>query len=221
MDSSADKLAQGLQRLKQAGDNNERLGLALLSIHGALEDHFRAWLAANRQFPADQRALLENRQQVNWDKLLEWMQRYGALSGDVARQIRQANRLRQEVAHGGSYSGTRSFLDGYAALVQLLCQDKYALKSSAQARAPAASERARANSRPPGASQARRPAPRSPEPARQPARPAARKPAASPAKAAKRPADAPPPWPVGVVGRFLVFVILLLIIFILLRMFGS
>src|SRR5690349_20695439 len=121
MDSSADKLAQGLRRLQQAGDNPDLLGPALLSLHGALEDHFRAWLAAQRRFPAEQRDTLANRQQVNWDKLIEWMQRYGGLSDDIVRRIRQANRLRQEVAHGGRYSGTRGFLEGYAALVQSLC----------------------------------------------------------------------------------------------------
>jgi hypothetical protein len=216
MGNSADKLAQGLERLRQAGDDRERLGSALLSIHGALEDHFRAWLAGNRQFPADQRALLANRQQVNWDKLLEWMQRYGGLSGEIIRRIRQANRLRQEVAHGSSYSGTRSFLDGYAALVKSLCEEKYSLKQPTGQPANIA-ERPRTNGRAPTAP-ARRQTQRTPAAqARTPAR-AARKPAA---RTSKRPADAPPPWPVGVVGRFLVFLIVLLIIYIMLRMLGS
>jgi hypothetical protein len=217
MENSAEKLAQGLERLRQAGTDRERLGSALLSIHGALEDHFRAWLAANRQFPADQRAVLENRQQVNWDKLLEWMQHYGKLNPDTARRIRQANKLRQEVAHGGSYSGTRSFLDGYATLVQTLCGDMYPLASTSTVRvAPVEPPRTNGRTRP---TQASRQTPRTTtKQTRPPARTAAPKPVARPARP---PTDAPPPWPVGVVGRFLVFVIVLLIIFIVLRMVGS
>jgi hypothetical protein len=209
MSGSTGKLSQGLQRLQQAGDDRDLLGSALLSIHGALEDHFRAWLAAQHRFPADQRALLANRQQVNWDKLIEWMQRYGGLSDDIARRIRQANRLRQEVAHGGSYSGTRSFLDGYAALVQTLCEDKYKLSARALQRAPTSPGRPRAA----GSARPSQRAPRQAPPSG-PSRPLKRKNTAKPGSAPRRRADAPPPWPVGFAGRFLVFLIVVLIIYV-------
>ena len=47
MDGATEKLELGLQRLAKAGDDADMLGLALQSIHGALEDHFRARLSAD------------------------------------------------------------------------------------------------------------------------------------------------------------------------------
>ena len=49
--SAASKLKLGLERLAKAGTDADMLGLALQSIHGALEDGFRAQIAANPQVP--------------------------------------------------------------------------------------------------------------------------------------------------------------------------
>jgi hypothetical protein len=120
MDSATQKLELGLERLAKAGHDADLLGLALQSIHGALEDHFRARLAADSQMPESQRATMLDPKQVQWKELLDAMQLYGDLSANDRDQIWRTNGLRTKVAHGGRYSGTRVDLERYAALVQSL-----------------------------------------------------------------------------------------------------
>ncbi|HEX9370304.1 MAG TPA: SH3 domain-containing protein [Roseiflexaceae bacterium] len=137
MDSATEKLELGLQRLAKAGDDADLLGLALQSIHGALEDHFRARLAADGQVPAEQRAAVLDPKRVQWKELLDMMRLYGDLSTQDAELIWRTNGLRTKVAHGGRYSLTRAEVECYAALVQSLCGYARPLKPAAPAAAPA------------------------------------------------------------------------------------
>ncbi|HJZ48275.1 MAG TPA: SH3 domain-containing protein [Roseiflexaceae bacterium] len=121
MDGATEKLELGLQRLAKAGDDADLLGLALQSIHGALEDHFRAHLSVDSHVPAAQRAALADPKQTQWKDLLDAMQLYGDLSAPNRELIWRANGLRTKVAHGGRYTGSRADLERYAALVQALC----------------------------------------------------------------------------------------------------
>jgi hypothetical protein len=121
MDSAIEKLELGLQRLAKAGDDADLLGLALQSIHGALEDTFRAQLAADPHMPSDQREAVLDPKRVQWKDLLDAMQLYGNLSVEHRDLIWRANGQRARVAHGGRYNGTRAELARYASLVQQLC----------------------------------------------------------------------------------------------------
>jgi hypothetical protein len=121
LDSATEKLELGLRRLAKAGDDADMLGLALQSIHGALEDHFRARLSVDSQIPADQRAALADPKRAQWKDLLDAMQLHGDLSAPSRELIWRANALRTKVAHGGRYTGSRADLERYAALVQTLC----------------------------------------------------------------------------------------------------
>jgi hypothetical protein len=121
MESATDKLELGLQRLAKAGGDADLLGLALQSIHGALEDHFRARLSADAHIHAEQRAAMLDPKKVQWKDLLDAMQLYGDLSAADREQIWRANGMRTKVAHGGRYPGTRADLERYARLVQSLC----------------------------------------------------------------------------------------------------
>jgi hypothetical protein len=121
MDSAIEKLELGLRRLAKAGDDADLLGLALQSIHGALEDHFRARLAADSQMPAEQRAAIADPKRTQWRDLLDAMQLYGDLSTPNRELIWRTNALRTKVAHGGRYSGSRADLERYAALARSLC----------------------------------------------------------------------------------------------------
>jgi hypothetical protein len=134
MDGATEKLELGLQRLAKAGDDADLLGLALQSIHGALEDHFRARLSTDSHIPAGQRAAMADPKQVQWKDLLDAMQLYGDLSAPNRELIWRANALRTKVAHGGRYTGSRADLDRYAALVQTLCGYAPPLKRAAAAR---------------------------------------------------------------------------------------
>jgi Bacterial SH3 domain len=121
MDSAIEKLELGLQRLAKAGDDPDLLGLALQSIHGALEDTFREQLAADPHMPSDQREAVLDPKRVQWKDLLDAMQLYGNLSVQDRELIWRANGQRTRVAHGGRYNGTRAELARYASLVQQLC----------------------------------------------------------------------------------------------------
>src|SRR4026207_2430481 len=108
MDSAIEKLELGLRRLAKAGDDADMLGLALQSIHGALEDHFRARLSSDSHMPAEQRAALADPKQTQWRDLLDVMQLYGDLSAPNRELIWRTNALRTKVAHGGRYTGSRA-----------------------------------------------------------------------------------------------------------------
>jgi hypothetical protein len=120
MDSATEKLELGLARLARAGDDADLLGLALQSIHGALEDRFRARLAADEHVPADQRAAIADPKRVQWKELLDAMQLYADLGAPEREQIWHMNAARTKVAHGGRYAGGRAELERYAALAQSL-----------------------------------------------------------------------------------------------------
>jgi hypothetical protein len=84
--SSRQKYALGLRRLEE-GDPT----LALLSIHGAVEDGLRAYLARQGQDGID-----------GWRDIIERLRADAAmpLDDDIAAQLRRANALRNRVAHG-------------------------------------------------------------------------------------------------------------------------
>lgn len=120
MEDPIAKLELGLERLAKAGDDPDLLGLALQSVHGALEDHFRAQLAADAHLPADQRAAVLDPKLVQWKDLLDAMQLYRDLSANDREQIWRMNAARTKVAHGGRYTGGRAELERYAGLAQTL-----------------------------------------------------------------------------------------------------
>jgi hypothetical protein len=121
MNGATEKLELGLQRLAKAGDDADMLGLALQSIHGALEDHFRARLSSDSHMPVEQRAAMADPKQTQWRDLLDAMQLYGDLSAPNRELIWRTNALRTKVAHGGRYTGSRADLERYAALARSLC----------------------------------------------------------------------------------------------------
>ncbi len=134
MDGATEKLELGLQRLAKAGDDADMLGLALQSIHGALEDHFRARLSVDSHMPAEQRAAMADPKQTQWRDLLDVMQLYGDLSAPNRELIWRTNALRTKVAHGGRYTGSRADLERYAALARSLCGYPADAKPAAESR---------------------------------------------------------------------------------------
>jgi hypothetical protein len=112
------KLKLGLERLSKAEKDRDLLGLALISLHGALEDHFRYWLKSNSSVPLSKREFIFNFKQIQWKDLLDLMQQYGGLNKNQCNYIFDMNKLRQAVGHGGQYTGTRSQLEKYAGFVQ-------------------------------------------------------------------------------------------------------
>lgn len=115
---SREKLQLGLERLHKAGNDPDFLGMALISLHGALEDYFRDWLSSHPSVPPSIREEVMDSKKTQWKSLLDLMQQYGNLDSDRRNYIFRMNRLRQEVGHGGQYAGTRSELEKYADFVK-------------------------------------------------------------------------------------------------------
>ena len=113
-----EKLQLGLERLSKAGNDPDLLGLALISLHGALEDSFRNWLSSNSSVPPLERKAVLDARQIQWKGLLDLMQQYSSLSNDRREYIFRMNRLRQNVGHGDRFTGTRSDLENYADFVR-------------------------------------------------------------------------------------------------------
>lgn len=190
---ATEKLELGLQRLAKAGSDADMLGLALQSIHGALEDHIRVVLSTDPQMPEAQRRAVLDPKQVQWKDLLDLMVLYRDLGAADREEIWQINGTRAKVAHGGRYSGSRAELESYARLVQRLGEYTPSRPATPPARSSsgqAVAERARIG-QPPA------PAPaslsqRATRPASQPqARPATQ----APARPTSRPPDEAPAIP--------------------------
>lgn len=95
------------------------MGLALLSFHGALEDHFRNVLESTIALPSAQRARVKDARQVQWKELIDLMQQYHHLNDHHKNWILSINRLRQGAGHGGRFSGTRTEVDKYGTFVRM------------------------------------------------------------------------------------------------------
>lgn len=117
MTTAAEKLSLGMQRLSDAGDDPLLLGQALLTLHGALEDHFDEWLSTCAELPLAERETLGEQ---GWPARIRQMQTYGTLSQQHATTITRFNRLRTRVAHGDDFTLSRAELEGYTQLVRAL-----------------------------------------------------------------------------------------------------
>ena len=100
--SVEEKLQKGRDRLNKAGNDPDLLGLALTSIHGALEDTCRNWLSApaiKQQHGID----LQNKAEANWQNILELMPKYCGWSEQDVKYVRRMNALRNQAAHGDGF----------------------------------------------------------------------------------------------------------------------
>jgi hypothetical protein len=128
------KLNRGLELLEKAANNSELLGLALISIHGALEDYCRFCIASNSKADEQERLRVQNVREVQWKELLDLMKKYENLQKEERNLIFKMNRERQKVGHGEPFLGTRSDLEYYARFVENMLYAKsesvYSMKSS-------------------------------------------------------------------------------------------
>jgi hypothetical protein len=109
-----EKLKLGVERLAKADHDPDLLGSALVSIHGALEDRFRHLLATTATLSEYEHARVLDVGRVQWNELIDLMRLHQNLGSDDANFIRQMNRQRQSVAHGGRFRGKRYLIERYA-----------------------------------------------------------------------------------------------------------
>jgi hypothetical protein len=144
--SVADKLNLGLQRLHRAGDEPDALGMALTAVHGALEDYLRLWLSQQPDVAREGGIDPLDRGAFSWRDLLAHLDQYGQHEEYLQRlraQIPHFNGLRQEVAHGGIYSGSRAELTDYAQLISTVVRNGIKSKRSGSAKSQRGSGPAR------------------------------------------------------------------------------
>ncbi|HEX5836345.1 MAG TPA: hypothetical protein VFY26_00850 [Anaerolineales bacterium] len=110
------KLQDGLRLLEEASEQDrDRLGLALLKLHGALADCIR--LELSQKAPHTVRDV----SQASWQDLIRYGRQYLGLSEGDARLMSEAERQRQQVARGGTYANSRAELAEYAGFVERRC----------------------------------------------------------------------------------------------------
>jgi hypothetical protein len=111
------KLEIGRTRLNKAGNDPDLLGLAMVSIHGALEDACRDWLSAPN-IRQQHGKNVQNRSEASWQVLLELMQKHCGWSEQDTRYVSRMNSLRNKSAHGDPFEGTRQELEKYLSYVE-------------------------------------------------------------------------------------------------------
>jgi hypothetical protein len=110
LSDAAVKLQEGLARLAGADDDERLLGMALIALHGALEEHFREQLA--REIVA------ETESRPGWGDLVDLWQKHRVLSPEDRVLILRTNSKRNQIAHGEPFSLSRAEVERYAQFVQ-------------------------------------------------------------------------------------------------------
>lgn len=120
MSDTDDKLTRGFALLARSGGDPDLLGVALLAIHGALEEHLRAELLARPDLRSEDRQALEH-YSAGWLPLVRLAQQHLDLTHDQRRTIQEASLLRQNFACGDPFGGSVGTLLHYGRLVEKLC----------------------------------------------------------------------------------------------------
>jgi hypothetical protein len=114
------QLTRAVDVISRAGDDQDMIGVALLALQGALNQHLRALLESNPGLSAADRDLLAA-PAVPTSQLIEICRRYGDLDREQSWRIIEAERLRVAFARGEPFRGSPSEIRGYARFVAELC----------------------------------------------------------------------------------------------------
>jgi hypothetical protein len=123
MNTAEAKLRRGLELLGKAGNDPDSLGLALLALHGALEDDLHARLREHPDLTEPDRIDLA-RGKLGWPERAAMAQRYRLIDQDEYADLLEAESVRATFAQGGAMAWERAVLRNYARLVVRLCQQE-------------------------------------------------------------------------------------------------
>ena len=115
-----EKLRRGFELIARSSGDSELLGVALLAIQGALEDHLRVVLGARPDLSAEDRQLLAARG-AGPLTLIELAHQYGELNREERLAVLEAASLRQRFARGEPFDGRVGSVLRYGRFVELLC----------------------------------------------------------------------------------------------------
>lgn len=110
------KLHRGHALLRRAGDDEATLGLAMITLHGALEDHIDEMLRRDPALDPQVRAEIDA-DRLGWLSRADAALARGLLTPTQRNIALEANRLRQAVAHGEPFAGSAASVEQYAAFV--------------------------------------------------------------------------------------------------------
>ncbi len=130
MNEAQEQFQEGLKELAEAGDNPRKLGTALVTIHGALEECFRNLLQSDSRISPEDREQLKNNK-MGWVSIANLMEQHHDLSRHERSRILDMNRLRQNPGHGRKYEGTRKEIEQYVPLVRNFI-NKYSIANNSQ-----------------------------------------------------------------------------------------
>lgn len=112
------KFALGVTRLRAAEQNQSALEQALLSFHGALEDHLRLALSDLAIVSADTRASVADRSKTQWRDLAGLAQAYRIITTNQKQLILRMNAKRQTIAHGKACELSKQEVVQYAEFIR-------------------------------------------------------------------------------------------------------
>jgi hypothetical protein len=146
-----EKLRRGFDLAARAGGDDDLRGVALLALHGALEDHLDETLGRMPELSPEDRAALDG-PGYGWVTRANLALRYSLITREQRQAILDANSQRQEFAHGAPYAGGQRAIDTYATLVAELCGRRptaaHAARPAARPARPAAQPTAAVAARP-------------------------------------------------------------------------
>jgi hypothetical protein len=116
------KFKLGMTRLEAADRNQSALEQALLSFHGALEDHIRLALSQKATISAETRAVIHDRSKTQWRELANLAQFHEIITTDNKYFILRMNKKRQAVAHGKACELSKQEVIQYAKLISSIIQ---------------------------------------------------------------------------------------------------
>ncbi|WP_205704065.1 hypothetical protein [Candidatus Chloroploca sp. Khr17] len=111
------KFKLGMTRLEAAKQDQIALEQALLSFHGALEDHLRFVLSQKAIISAETRAAVGDRSKTQWRDLAELAQVYKIITMDNKYVILKMNKKRQAIAHGHACELSKQEVVRYAEFI--------------------------------------------------------------------------------------------------------
>jgi hypothetical protein len=115
-----EKLRRGFDLAATANGDGDTLGLALLALHGALEDHLDETLRQLPELAPEDQQLLEE-PGYGWPQRLSLALHYQLVSERQMQAIREVNRQRNTFAHGNRFVGSQRAVELYRDLVADLC----------------------------------------------------------------------------------------------------
>ncbi|KAB8142491.1 hypothetical protein F8S13_13085 [Chloroflexia bacterium SDU3-3] len=134
------KLRRGFGLLARASSDSDLMGVALLAIHSALEEHMRGALASTPAVAEDDRQRLIRRE-LSWAALADLAQRHLALADTELQLVLDAQHVRRGFIQGRPFAWRAADMLRYGRFVAVFCGAEGMLDELTKARRTA--ERAR------------------------------------------------------------------------------